>query len=183
MACHAPTKPLHVAEAVRCYYARREWRRRVHADGGDAGSVRMNAASGGAGASGGAQDQVGTGAEPTGRKWGRRLVTLLAGVVTFLVFVIVVGALLHVFRLITVIGTVFESFFTLHVFILGLVAIALAQWARSFGTRHVATIIHVLAIAATIGAAIPIRGDCENGIGPGSAMARASCCCFVTSIT
>jgi acetyl esterase/lipase len=112
----------------------------------------MSATSGsaGAGASGG------TGAETTGRKWARRLVTLLAGLVTLFVFVVVVGALFHVFRLITVIGTIFESFFTLHVFILGLVAIALAQWARSFGTRHVATIIHVLAILATIGAVIPI---------------------------
>ncbi len=98
----------------------------------------------------------GAGAETTGRKWGRRLVTLLAGLVTLFVFVIVVGALLHTFRIITVIGTIFESFFTLHVFILGLVAIALAQWARSFGTRHVATIIQLLAILATIGAAVPL---------------------------
>ena len=92
-------------------------------------------------ASGQADMSGGAGAETTGRKWGRRLVTLLAGLVTLFVFVIVVGALLHTFRIITVIGTIFESFFTLHVFILGLVAIALAQWARSFGTRHVATII------------------------------------------
>ncbi len=122
----------------------------------------MNATSGGAGAGAGASGSAGagasggTGAETTGRKWGRRLVTLLAGVVTLFVFVVVVGALLHTFRIITVIGTIFESFFTLHVFILGLVAIALAQWARSFGTHHPATIIHVLAILATIGAAIPI---------------------------
>jgi acetyl esterase len=98
----------------------------------------------------------GTGAEPTGRKWARRLVTLLAGLATLFVVVIVVGALFHTFRIITVIGTIFESFFTVHVFILGLIAIALAAWARSYGTHHPATIIHVLAILATIGAAVPI---------------------------
>jgi acetyl esterase/lipase len=116
----------------------------------------MNAAGGSAGASGGAQERVGTGAGGSGQKWGRRLVTLLAAVVTLLVAAIVVGALFPPFKLIAVIGTIFESFFTVHVFLAGLVAIALAAWERALGGRHAATIIHILAIAATIGAAIPI---------------------------
>ena len=90
------------------------------------------------------------------RSLGRRLVTFLAWVVTLLVAVIVVGALFPPFRLIAVIGTVFESFFTVHVFIGGWVAILLALWAKRLGGRVWTTVILWLAILATIGAAIPI---------------------------
>jgi acetyl esterase len=95
-------------------------------------------------------------AETSGRKWGRRLVTLLAGLKTLGVLVIVVGVLLHPFRLIAVIGTIFESFFTVHVFLGGWVAILLALWARRLGGRTATTVILWLAVLATVGAAIPI---------------------------
>lgn len=96
-------------------------------------------------------------ANGSGRTFGRRLVTLLAWVVTLPVVVIVVGVLLHPFRLIAVIGTVFESFFSVHVFIAGWVGILLALWAQRLGGRVATTIVLWLAILATIGAAIPIR--------------------------
>jgi acetyl esterase/lipase len=137
-----PYKSLHVAETLRCYYARRERRRRMNAEDGDAGSVHLNEASGGVGG--------------TGRKWGRPVVTLLAALVTLFVVVIVVGALFPPFKLIAVIGTIFESFFTVHVFLAGLVAIALATWARHLGGSTGTRIIHCVAIAATIASVVPI---------------------------
>ena len=154
---YAPTKALRVAETLRCYYARREWRRRVRV-GGDAGSVqmsdvsgsaRMNTASGSVGAGAGA-------ARAAGRTWGRRLVTLLAWVVTLPVAAIVVGALFPPFRLIAVIGTIFASFFTVHVFIAGWVGILLAMCARRLGGRTATMVVLWLAILATVGAAVPI---------------------------
>ncbi len=106
----------------------------------------------------GMSDGGGAGAASSGRRRGRRLVTFLAWVVTLFVAAIVVGALFPPFRLIAIIGTIFESFFTLHVFIAGLIGIALALWARALGGRTWTTIILLLAILATIGAAAPIYG-------------------------
>jgi acetyl esterase/lipase len=122
----------------RCYYARRAGR------GVDMASGQSSGSAGGPGASGSA------------RIWRRRLVTLLAAVVTLLVFAIVLGALFPPIRLMAVIGTLFESFFTVHVFLAGLVATALANWSRQLGGRRATTIILWLAIAATAGAAVPI---------------------------
>jgi acetyl esterase/lipase len=106
--------------------------------GGEMGSVHMNAASG------------------AGRTWGRRVVTLLAWVVTLPVVAIVVGVLLHPFQLIAVIGTIFASFFTVHVFIAGWAGILLAMWARRLGGRTATMVVLWLAILATVGAAVPI---------------------------
>jgi acetyl esterase/lipase len=96
------------------------------------------------------------GAGGSGRTWGRRLVTLLAVVVTLPVVVIVVGALFPPVRLIAVIGCLFESFFAMHVFLAGLAGIALAVWARRLGGGRATTGVVWLAIAATVGAAIPV---------------------------
>ncbi|MBI3493378.1 MAG: alpha/beta hydrolase [Acidobacteria bacterium] len=90
------------------------------------------------------------------RTWGRRLVTLLAAVVTLLVVVIVVGALYPPARLIAVIGSVFVSFFTLHVLLAGLVGVTLALLARRLGGHRATTIILWLAILATVGATVPL---------------------------
>jgi acetyl esterase/lipase len=111
---------------------------------------------GSAGGSAASEGQANIGSRGFARTWGRRLITLLAAVVTLLVVVIVVGALFPPTRLVAVIGSVFVSFFTLHVFLAGLVAIALAVWARRLGGRRATTVILWLAIAATVGAAIPI---------------------------
>jgi acetyl esterase/lipase len=91
-----------------------------------------------------------------GRTWGRRLVTLLAAVVTLLVVVIVVGALFPPARLIAVIGSVFVSFFTLHVVLAGPIGATLALLARRLGGHRATTIILWVAILATIGAAVPL---------------------------
>jgi acetyl esterase len=105
-------------------------------------------------ATSGSDGQIAT--DGAARKWGRRLVTCLGWMMTLLVTAIVVGALFPPLRLIAVIGSVFESFFTLHVFLAGLVAVALANWARRLRGTRAATILLLLAIFATIGAAIPL---------------------------
>jgi acetyl esterase/lipase len=94
--------------------------------------------------------------ESAGRAWGRRLVTFLAAVLTLLVAVIVVGVFIPSTNLVSVIGTIFISFFTLHVFLAGLVAILLGLWARSLGGRTGVMIILLIAILATVGATVPI---------------------------
>jgi acetyl esterase/lipase len=91
-----------------------------------------------------------------GRTRGRRLATVLAVVVTLPVVVIVVGALFPPVRLIAMIGCLFESFFTTHVFLAGLAGIALALWAKRLGAGRATTVIVWVAIAATVGAAIPV---------------------------
>jgi acetyl esterase/lipase len=96
------------------------------------------------------------GATRSGRTRGRRFVTFLAVIVTLPVAVIVVGALFPPVRLIAMIGCVFESFFTAHVFLAGLAGIALALWAKRLGGRGATTAILWLAMAATVGAAIPV---------------------------
>jgi acetyl esterase/lipase len=109
----------------------------------------MSTASGGAGMS--AATDSGS-----GRKWGRRLLTFAAAALTLLLVVIVAGVFIPSTNLVSVIGTVFESFFTVHIFLAGLAAIALALWARSLGGRAAVTVILWLAILATIGSTIPI---------------------------
>src|SRR5580658_3894027 len=91
-----------------------------------------------------------------GRAWGRRVVTFLAAVLTLLVAVIVVGVFIPSTNFVSVIGTIFISFFTLHVFLAGLVAILLGLWARSLGGRTGVVIILLIAILATVGATVPI---------------------------
>ena len=90
------------------------------------------------------------------RTWARRLVTSLAAGVTLFVGVIVVGALVPPTRLIAVIGSVFVSFFTLHVVLAGLTGVALALLARRLGGRRATTINLWFAILATVGAMIPL---------------------------
>jgi acetyl esterase/lipase len=84
------------------------------------------------------------------------VVTFLAAVLTLLVAVIVVGVFIPSTNLVSVIGTIFISFFTLHVFLAGLVAILLGLCARSLGGRTAVMIILLIAILATVGATVPI---------------------------
>jgi acetyl esterase/lipase len=90
------------------------------------------------------------------RNWGQRLLTLLAALVTLFVVTIVLGALFPLTGLIAVIGTAAESLFTLHVFLAGLVGVALSWSALRLGGRRATAIILALAIFATVGAAIPL---------------------------
>jgi acetyl esterase/lipase len=89
-------------------------------------------------------------------RWWRRLITLKAAVVTLLVFAIVAGTLFPVLGWITAFGTLLESFFSLHIFLLGVLGIVLALWALRLGGRRATMVILWVAIAATAGAMVPI---------------------------
>ena len=96
------------------------------------------------------------GAEETARKWWRRLITLKAGLVTLLVFAIVAGVLFPFLGWVTAFGTLLESFFSLHIFLLGVIAIVLALWALRMGGRRGTMVILWVAIASTVGAMVPL---------------------------
>jgi acetyl esterase/lipase len=91
-----------------------------------------------------------------GRTWRRRIVTLVAAVATLLVFAIVLGTLFPSLGWVGAFGTMLESFFSLHIFLLGVVAIALALWALRMGGRRATRTILLVAIASTAGALVPI---------------------------
>jgi acetyl esterase/lipase len=84
------------------------------------------------------------------------LITTLAAVVTLVVFAIVLGVLCPFIPWLGAFGTVLESFFSLHIFLAGVIAIALALWALRLGGERATTVILWLAIASTAGAAVPI---------------------------
>jgi acetyl esterase/lipase len=84
------------------------------------------------------------------------VVTLVAAGVTLLVFAIVAGTLFPSLGWVGAFGTVLESFFSLHIFLLGVIAIALALWALRMGGGHATTAILWVAIASTVGAMVPI---------------------------
>jgi acetyl esterase/lipase len=88
--------------------------------------------------------------------WGRRVVTFAAAVATLLVFAIVLGALFPSLGWIGAFGTVLESFFSLHIFLLGVIAIALALWALRMGGGRATMVILWVAIASSAGAMVPI---------------------------
>jgi acetyl esterase/lipase len=96
-----------------------------------------------------------TAADGYARRWGRRLATVAAALVTVLTLVIVVGALFPPARLVATIATLAESFFALHVLLAGLLGIALSLWAARLGLGRSRAVILGLAILATIGAAVP----------------------------
>jgi acetyl esterase/lipase len=104
-------------------------------------------------ASGGGVGEIAT--NGFARRWVRRLVTLAAVLVTVLTLVIVVGALFAPTRLTATIGTLAESFFTLHVFMAGFVGIVLSLWAARLGLGRATAIILGLALLATVGAGVP----------------------------
>lgn len=97
-----------------------------------------------------------THAERSAPQWQRRVVTALAAVATLLVFAIVLGALCSFIPWLGAFGTILESFFSLHIFLLGVIAIALALWALRLGGQRATTVILWLAIASTGCAMIPI---------------------------
>lgn len=94
--------------------------------------------------------------EKQGRRWTRRLIMSVSVVVTLLVAAIVLGVLFPVIPWVGAIGTLFESFFSLHIVIAGILGFILALWARQLGGRGGASFIAVLAIAVTLGALVPV---------------------------
>jgi acetyl esterase/lipase len=105
---------------------------------------------------GAANGRTESGRSRSSRRWWRRIVTVVAALKTLFVFAIVAGVLFPSIPLLGAIGTLIESFFSLHILLAGLVCIALAMWARQLGGRLAVTIILWMAIAATVGAAVPI---------------------------
>jgi acetyl esterase/lipase len=88
--------------------------------------------------------------------WARRLLTVLAVVPTVAAFLIVVGVLFDRIPWLGVIGTLFESLFSLHIVITGIIGCVLALAARRLGGKRVATVTAVLAGAAILGSLIPL---------------------------
>ncbi len=99
---------------------------------------------------------LGAGTERSASQWQRRLVTALAAVMTLLVFAIVLGVLCPFIPWLSAFATVLESFFSLHIFLLGAIGIALSLWALRLGGQRATTVILWLAIASTAGAMVPI---------------------------
>ena len=116
---------------------------RAGREGADAASDRVDTA-------------LGDDAQRSAPLWQRRVVTALAAVATVLVFAIVLGALCAFIPGLGAFGTVLESFFSVHIFLLGVIAIALALWALRLGGQRATTVILWLAIASTGCAMIPI---------------------------
>jgi acetyl esterase/lipase len=85
-----------------------------------------------------------------------RLFTVAAVIWTAIVFLIVAGALFPRVPILGVIGTVFESVFSLHLVIAGIAAIALALAAGRFGGGRVVVTAVVFAALATFGAIVPV---------------------------
>jgi acetyl esterase/lipase len=87
---------------------------------------------------------------------GRRIVTVVAIVWAAGVFLIVLGALIPSMPLLGLLGTVSESFLSLHIVILGMIGVLLAGAAWQLGSRWGAAMAATLATLAVIGALVPL---------------------------
>ncbi len=87
---------------------------------------------------------------------GRRIVTVVAMVWAVGIFLIVVGALFPSAPLLGLLGTIFESFLSLHISILGVIGVLLGAAAWQLGSRRGAAMAVILAALALIGALVPL---------------------------
>lgn len=87
--------------------------------------------------------------------WARRLLTPFAGIWTAAVFAIVAGALFPRIPLVGTLGTLLESWCSLHLAIAGMIGFFLALLAQRAGGSRLATITAELALIATAGSTIP----------------------------
>jgi hypothetical protein len=87
---------------------------------------------------------------------GRRIVTLAAMFWAAGMFLIVLGALFPSVPLLGLLGTIFESFLSLHIVILGVIGVLLAAAAWQLGSRRGAAIATTLAALAVVGALVPL---------------------------
>jgi acetyl esterase/lipase len=88
--------------------------------------------------------------------WAPRLLTVFAAFWTAVVFAIVFSALFPRIPRGGTVGTLLESYLTLHIVIAGALGFFLALWARRLGASRVATVTAVFALAATLGSLIPL---------------------------
>lgn len=93
---------------------------------------------------------------PRSHKGAARILSRAAAIWTVLVFLIVAGALLPRLPVLGAFATLFESFFSVHIVIAGLIGLLLALAARHYGAGRLAVITAVLAFVTTLGAIIPI---------------------------
>jgi acetyl esterase/lipase len=96
------------------------------------------------------------GPESFGKKWARRVVTALATVVTVATLLIAVGTLLNGVRWLGAIATLFESIFSEHIVVAGLLGLLLAFAARWLGGRSGPALLVALALLATLLAVVPV---------------------------
>jgi len=87
---------------------------------------------------------------------GHRIVTVVAIAWAVSLFLIVVGALFPSVFLLGLLGTIFESFLSLHIVILGVIGVLLAGAAWQMGSRRGAATAATLAGLAVIGALVPL---------------------------
>jgi acetyl esterase len=88
--------------------------------------------------------------------WGRRIVTLAAVIWMGGIFLIVAGVLLPGIPVLGTIGTLLESFLSLHIVILAIIGLFLALAARRLGGGRIATTAAAFAILATAGGIVPL---------------------------
>jgi acetyl esterase/lipase len=88
----------------------------------------------------------------------RRLLSIGAMIWTAILFLIVAGALFPGLPVLGVVGTVFESVFSLHLVIAGVVGLVLALLVWRMGGGRLASATIVLAVVATAGAIVPVTG-------------------------
>lgn len=87
---------------------------------------------------------------------GQRIVAAVAIVWATCAFLIVLGALFPSLPVLGLIGTILESFLSLHIVILGVIGVLLASAAWQLGSRRGAAVSATLAALAGIGALIPL---------------------------
>ena len=104
-----------------------------------------------------AQDSGGSGGAPrSASKWTRRIATALAFIYALAMFLLVLGILVPPAGVLSAIGTLLESAFSLHIFLASAVALLLALFARRLGGRGAAKLAILLAAFALIGALVPL---------------------------
>jgi hypothetical protein len=93
---------------------------------------------------------------PFANLWARRLLTLFAAIWNTAVLLIVAGVLFPQIPRVGTIGTLLESWFSLHIVIAGIIGFLLALGARRLSTSRLSKIAVALPLLATIGALIPL---------------------------
>jgi acetyl esterase len=85
-----------------------------------------------------------------------RILSGVAATWTVIVFLIVAGVLLPRLPVLGAFATLFESFFSVHIAIAAIIGLLLALSGRHYGAGRLAAVTVVLALAATLGAIVPI---------------------------
>jgi acetyl esterase len=91
-----------------------------------------------------------------GRPWLRRLLTTLSVIAVAIAFPVVCGALVPGIPLVGILGTVFESFLSLHLVLLALTALILSLVARKLGGGRLVTVTAALSLISLIGSVVPV---------------------------